>query len=235
MKLFFPGITHSWKLPPRWLWLSLDLSLIQIIPRTITHTGHVFSSFISLHVCELKEKETESDLQAGAGRRGLSRRPDIVFVITALLLSGICLLLLSCPLHWCSIYFLTASVKGNLAKPPSLELRISHGIIPRFGKTSVRHLELLSALPWGMSKQAGSLLLEGCKTHRDKELEQSASDTLLKRASARPRRMRGSEGETGRQAAYTDGTYTWTHTYTELRQKTASEWCNWLLLYTGNR
>lgn len=70
-----------------------------------------------------------------------------------------------------------------------------------------------------MSKQAGSFLLEDCKTHRDKKLEQSASDALLKRASARPWRMQVSEGETGRQAAYIDRPYT----YTELRQKTANE------------
>lgn len=42
-----PNTPISWQLPLRWLPLSLDLSLIQVIPRTITHTRHAFSSFIS--------------------------------------------------------------------------------------------------------------------------------------------------------------------------------------------
>lgn len=53
---------------------------------------------VSLNACELGEKETESDLQPGSGRRGTVKGAGIVFVITASLSTHVCLLLLSCPL-----------------------------------------------------------------------------------------------------------------------------------------
>lgn len=57
-----------------------------------------FSDPVSLNVCELTEKETESDLQPGSGRRATVKGAGIVFVITASLSARVCLLLLSVPL-----------------------------------------------------------------------------------------------------------------------------------------
>jgi len=57
-----------------------------------------FSDPVSLNVCELREKETENDLQPGSGRRATVKGAGIVFVITASLSARVCLLLLSCPL-----------------------------------------------------------------------------------------------------------------------------------------
>lgn len=60
----------------------------------------MFSDPVSQNVCELREKETESDLRPGAGRRATVKGARVVFVITALLSTRVCLLLLllSCPL-----------------------------------------------------------------------------------------------------------------------------------------
>lgn len=44
-----------------------------------------FSEPVSLNVCELREKETQSDLQPGARKRVTVKGAGIVFVITALL------------------------------------------------------------------------------------------------------------------------------------------------------
>lgn len=45
----------------------------------------MFSDPVSLTVCELRKKETRSDLQPGARKRAIVKGAGIVFVIAALL------------------------------------------------------------------------------------------------------------------------------------------------------
>lgn len=90
------------------------VSLIQIFPWTRTQMG-TFSDPVSLNVCELREKETESDLQPGSGRRATVKGAGIVCVITASLSACLFIVIVLSP-YWCSIHFLITSVKGNLAK-----------------------------------------------------------------------------------------------------------------------
>lgn len=76
----------------------------------------MFSDPVTLNVCELREKETESDLQPGAGERATVKGAGECFCYCCLDLSpGLFIVIVLSP-HRCSVHFLLTSVKGNLAE-----------------------------------------------------------------------------------------------------------------------
>lgn len=161
------------------------------------------------------EKETENDLQPGSGRRATVKGAGIAFVITASLSGRVCLLLLSCPLYWCSIHFLITSVKGSLAKVP---LESSESIMDTSwdSTTSVGNWRRCPSCLGGYLSSQASFSLEGYKTLGVEKWQESASDASLVRARAGLRSLQ-------REAWRLNSARAWIHIYTELESRKRRE------------